>query len=123
MKGLALADRKLIKEHSRAHEEFVARVISGRRSPSSGASIYDDGDVDSTDFIVECKMSGNPDKPSKSVSLKLADLEKVFDEASLNKKTPLMALRIYNPDSLLADHKGNVDLICMRAQDWNKYVG
>lgn len=118
-----MPDRKLIKEHSRAQEEFIARVVAGKRSPSSGASIYDDGDVDSADFIVECKMSGNPDKHAKSISLRLNDLEKVFDEAALNKKTPLMALRIYNPESLISDHKGNVDLICIRAQDWGKYFG
>lgn len=117
-----MANRKLIKDHSKAQEEHIAGAFDGRRSPSSGAWIYDDGDVENPTFVIECKMSGNPDKSAKSISLKLADFEKVFDEASLNRKTPLMALRIYNPESVLADHKGNVDFVCVRLKDWNNFV-
>lgn len=124
MKGSALPpNRKLIKEHSVAQEEFIAKSMSGRRSPSSGAWIYDDGDVSAEEFIIECKMSGNPEKSAKSISLKLADFEKVFDEASLNRKTPIMALRIHNPESILADHKGNIDFICLRLKDWKNING
>ena len=123
MKGSELPDRKLIKEHSKAQEEHIASNLDGRRSPSSGAWIYDDGDVENPTFVIECKMSGNPDKAAKSISLKLADFEKVFDEASLNRKTPMMALRIYNPESVLADHKGNIDFVCVRLKDWKNFVG
>lgn len=118
-----MPNRKLIKEHSIAQENFIADKTGGRRSPSSGAWIYDDGDVDTEQFIIECKLSGNPEKPAKSISLKMEDFEKVFDEASLNRKTPLMALRIHNPDSVLADHKGNIDFVCIRLKDWNNYIG
>lgn len=97
--------------------------MGGRRSPSSGAWIYDDGDVSAEEFVIECKMSGNPEKPAKSISIKLPDLEKVFDEASLNRKTPMMALRIHNPESVLADHKGNIDLVCVRLKDWKNFSG
>lgn len=117
-----MPDRKLIKEHSKAQEEFIAKKTGGRRSPSSGAWIYDDGDVDTEQFIIECKMSGNPEKPSKSISLKLADFEKVFDEASLNRKIPVMAMRIHNPDSVLADHKGNVDFVCITLKEWQSLL-
>lgn len=118
-----MPNRKLIKEHSVAQEEHIAKSMGGRRSPSSGAWIYDDGDVDSKEFIVECKLSGNPEKSSKSISVRLTDVEKVFDEAALNRKTPMMALRIHNPESVLSDHKGNVDLVCVLLKDWKKYVG
>lgn len=123
MKDLELPNRKLIKEHSVAQENDIANKMSGRRSPSSGAWIYDDGDVDTKDFIVECKLAGNPEKIAKSISIKLEDFEKVFDEASLNRKTPMMALRVHNPNSVLADHKGNVDFVCVRLKDWNNYIG
>jgi len=122
-KDLALANRKLIKEHSVAQEDFVAKIARGRRSPSSGAWIYDDGDVENETYIVECKMSGNPEKPAKSISLKLADFEKVHEEAALNRKAPAMALRIYNPDSVLADHKGNVDFVCITLKEWENLNG
>lgn len=122
MKDSKLPNRKLIKDHSKAQEEFIADKTGGRRSPSSGAWIYDDGDVDTEQFIIECKLSGNPEKPSKSISLKLEDFEKVFDEAVVNRKTPVMALRIYNPDSILADHKGNVDFICVTLKEWQNLI-
>ena len=112
----------MIKEHSVAQENFIANKTGGRRSPSSGAWIYDDGDVDTEHFIIECKLSGNPEKTAKSISLKLEDFEKVFDEAAVNRKTPVMALRIYNPDSVLADHKGNVDFICVTLKEWQNLV-
>jgi hypothetical protein len=120
---MASPNRKLIKEHSIAQEEFVAKIARGRRSPSSGASLYDDGDVENDTYIVECKMSGNPDKPAKSISLRLADFEKVHEEAALNRKAPAMALRIYNPDSVLADHKGNIDFVCVTLREWENLNG
>ena len=123
LKGSALPNRKLIKEHSVAQENFIASSLGGKRSPSSGASIYDDGDVENDTFVIECKMSGNPDKSAKSISLRLADFEKVFDEASLNRKTPMVTLRIYNPDSVLSDHKGNADFVCVRLKDWKNLIG
>lgn len=123
LKGLALQNRKLIKEHSVAQENFIASNLDGKRSPSSGAWIYDDGDVENDMFIIECKLCGNPDKSAKSISLRLIDFEKVFDEASLNRKTPMMTLRIYNPESVLADHKGNVDFVCVRLKDWKNLIG
>jgi hypothetical protein len=122
LKDLKLPNRKLIKEHSKAQEEFIAKNTGGRRSPSSGAWIYDDGDVDADHYIIECKLSGNPEKPAKSISLKLSDFEKVFDEAMLNKKSPAMALRIYNPESILADHKGNVDFVCVTLKEWKSLL-
>jgi len=106
-----------------AQENFIASSLGGKRSPSSGASIYDDGDVENDIFVIECKMSGNPDKSAKSISLRLADFEKVFDEASLNRKTPMVTLRIYNPDSVLSDHKGNADFVCVRLKDWKNLIG
>jgi hypothetical protein len=120
---MASPNRKLIKEHSIAQEEFVAKIARGRRSPSSGASLYDDGDVENDIYIVECKMSGNPEKFAKSISVRLADFEKVHEEAALNRKAPAMALRIHNPESVLADHKGNIDFVCVTLKEWENLNG
>lgn len=57
------------------------------------------------------------DKPAKSYSLKLSELEKIADEAWAEGLDPAIAIRIYNPDSVLADKDGNVDLIVRRVQD------
>jgi hypothetical protein len=61
--------------------------------------------------LIECKHTGTYDKPAKSISVKLADLEKIADEAWSEGRIPAMALSIYAPSSLLADNNGFVDLI------------
>ena len=92
-------------------EERVARRYGGKRSPSSGAAVADQGDVRTIDQLIECKHTGTFDKPAKSITIKLGDLEKIADEAWSEGKEPVMALGIYAPDSVLADADGEVNLI------------
>lgn len=87
----------------------MAEALEGKRSPSSGASITDAGDVRSLNFLIECKHKGTFDKPAKSISVKLSDFEKIFDEASSEGRTPMLCLSIYSPDSILATRDGCVD--------------
>lgn len=91
-------------------EEKVAKHYGGKRSPSSGAAIVDQGDVRTSDRLIECKHVGTFDKPAKSVSIKLADLEKIADEAWSEGKQPGMVLSLYAPDSVLADKDGEVNI-------------
>lgn len=62
-------------------------------------------------LLIECKHTGTFDKPAKSISIKLADVEKIADEAWSEGKTPVLALGIYAPDSVLSDADGTVNLI------------
>lgn len=106
-----MARRGTYKRLSVDHEEFIARLYDGKRSVSSGAAIHDRGDVRTESCLFECKHSGSFDRPAKSISIKVSDLEKVADEAWSEGKSWAMALRIYAPSSVLADSNGFVDLM------------
>ncbi len=105
------------KGRSVAQERFIAGRYGGVVSPSSGASQKDAGDVRTGRELIECKQTGQMDKPAKSIRLILADFEKIADEAWAEGLSPAMALRMYAPGSVLADKDGNVDLIVRRVAD------
>lgn len=106
-----MARRGTLKYRSVDQENFIARKYNGSRSPSSGANHRDRGDVRTESHLIECKLTGTHERPSKSISLKLEDFEKIADEAYSEGKYCAMALRIYNPDSPLSDAQGNIDFI------------
>jgi len=106
-----MAKRGSLKWLSIRQENDIARRFAGKRSASSGAAVTDQGDVRTPKLLIECKHTGTFDKPARSISIKLSDFEKVADEAWSENRDPVMALRIYCPDSILADDDGNVDII------------
>jgi hypothetical protein len=116
-----LAKRGSTKWFSERQEEKVARVYGGDRSPSSGAAVTDAGDVRMRHLgnLCECKHRGTFDKPAKSITLKLEDLEKIADEAWAEGLEPMMVLSIYAPDSVLADKDGEVHCaVRLMLDDW-----
>jgi hypothetical protein len=109
----------LKKKLSKEHEQAVAKRLNGRRSPSSGASDTDKGDVSTEAWLIECKGKfGQRIGQNKVKSTLVGQMEKVADEAWAMDKDPMVALRFYMPDSLLADNEGYVDLIVMRMADY-----
>lgn len=107
------------KELSKQHEEYVARIYGGTRSRSSGASDVDKGDVraESSETVFECKLTGAPGGDSKRTTL-LRVMEKTADEAWAEGKEPAVCLRLFCPESPLANHEGWVDLtVRMLADD------
>jgi len=110
-----MARRGSTKYLSVKHEDRIARLYGGKRSASSGGAETDQGDVRAPDYLIECKMTGGPGvvKRSKLVS----DMEKVTEEALSEGRTPMVALRYYDPDSILADREGWIDLIVRRVVD------
>jgi hypothetical protein len=106
-----MAKRGSKKQLSVKQEEFIADAYKGKRSASSGAAVHDRGDVRTPTHLIECKHSGTLDKPAKSISVKVSDLDKIADEAWSESKNWAVALRIYNPDSLVSDSDGFIDLI------------
>jgi hypothetical protein len=105
-----VAKRGSTKALSVAHEDWVAWLYRGRRSPSSGGAATDRGDVRCLDHLFECKMTGTYEKPKRSISLKLDDMEKIADEAQQEGKSWAMAIRFYAPGSPVADKDGFVDV-------------
>ncbi len=89
----------------------MAQMYGGRVSPSSGAAVTDEGDVHTKYELIECKHTGAPTKPAQSISVNLRVLEKIVDEARETGKVPGLALRMYNPDSGLADRDGMIDIM------------
>lgn len=101
-----------------AHEEYIAKLFSGKRSRSSGAAAHDAGDVRTSTHLIECKMTGNPGAAvSKPVPTVVRQLEKIAKEAWEEGKTPMLALRYYSPHSVLANANGWIDVTLMLATD------
>lgn len=116
-----MARRGTPKWFSRRQEEKTAKLYGGEVSPSSGGAITDAGDVRMRHLgnLCECKFTGTYDKPAKSISLKLADLEKIADEAWAEGLEPMMVLGMYAPDSVLADKDGEVHVsVRLVRDDW-----
>jgi hypothetical protein len=88
------------------HEDYIARIYSGTRSPSSGAAAHDYGDVRTKDRLIECKSTRATGRPKI-----LKEFEKIAKEAFAEGREPTLALRYFAPESILADVDGWVDLI------------
>lgn len=98
------------------HEDYVARVYGGRRSPTSGGAKHDSGDVANmvdaqSGDLIECKARGRSNRPLKSKPIIVSQMEKINDEAWERGLEPGLALRYYLPNSPLANPDGWVDLI------------
>lgn len=107
-----MAARGSRKRLSVDHEEAIARAYAGKRSPSSGGAAHDYGDVRCPDKLIECKATMQTAKPKV-----LKEFEKIAVEAFAEGREPALALRYYEPTSILADVDGWVDLIVRRVAD------
>jgi Holliday junction resolvase len=84
------------------HENYIAKMYNGRRSPSSGASWADRGDVrfDISDFhfTAECKTTGK-----KSFSIKKETWDKIVEEAQEQNRRPCMFIRFEDESGRMID--------------------
>lgn len=112
-----MAERGTNKRRSVDQENYIAEIYMGVVSPSSGAANNDSGDVRAHSDLIECKTTGGPGEKFKSpISKRLRDeFIKVTQEAYAEGREPVLALRWFEPDSLLADSQGWVDLVVRRA--------
>lgn len=103
-------------KESKAHENYIADIYSGLRSPSSGAADNDGGDVRAVEdgTLFECKVAGTPTSPKRSTITK--HMEKIADEAWMEGREPALALRYFDPTSPIALN-GWVDLVVRLARD------
>lgn len=111
-----MAKRGTSKRKSVEQEDWIAAQFNGRRSASSGAAETDQGDVRTETHLVECKCMGNPEEPIKRPGF-AKDLEKVAEEAWQEGRVPILAIRWYDPSSILADRNGWCDVTVKRAVD------
>lgn len=68
-------------------------------------------------LLIECKMTGRPGKDLKPLPKFVQEFEKITEEAWSEGREPVLALRYFAPDSILADREGWVDLAVRRASD------
>ncbi len=61
-------------------------------------------------------MTGKPGKPVKKAKI-VKDMEKIAEEAWSEGREPVLALRYFDPTSILADPEGWVDLSVRRTED------
>ena len=64
--------------YSKKQENTVAGLIQGRRTPNSGATHFDKGDVAGDNILIECKTLK---KVQKSHTINVEDLDKIQEEA------------------------------------------
>lgn len=111
-----MARRGTVKRFSVDHEDFIAKCYGGRRSRSSGAADNDAGDVRTSEFLIECKtVVPNVEKPKRPAFAN--QMEKITEEAWVEGRVPILAIRYFDPDSILADRDGWVDLVVKRVVD------
>ena len=105
-----MARRGSSKDRAVIHEEYIARRYDGKRSASSGAADTDQGDVRTSDLLIECKTTGGPGR-RRPLPIFVQHLEKVCLEAWEEGREGAVALRYYEPSSKLANRDGWVDVI------------
>lgn len=113
-----MAKKGTVKARSVQQEDHVAALYDGVRSRSSGGADNDQGDVRTSDSLIECKYTGGPEHDRKKIaegkplkrSTLLKHMEKVALEAWQEGREPVIALREYAPESKLAGSDGWVDL-------------
>lgn len=84
------------------HENYIAKMYNGRRSPSSGASWSDRGDVrfeiENYKFTAECKTT-----EKKSFSIKKDTWNKIVEEAQEQDRRPCMFVRFEDESGQMID--------------------
>lgn len=112
-----MAARGTSKRRSVDHEDHIAALYGGVRSASSGGADNDQGDVRTPEFLIECKMTGGPGEDPRPLPVFIQHLEKITEEAYSEGREPVLALRYFAPDSILATWDGWVDVVVRRAAD------
>jgi hypothetical protein len=90
---------------SQRQEKSIAKKISGRVVPASGAFWSRKGDARSEDLLVEAKTT---DKASYSI--KGATWDKIRKEALLDGRIPVMAIQIQGRDLVVLDQEDFLEL-------------
>ena len=84
------------------HENYIARMYKGKRSPSSGASWVDRGDVrfeiETYNYTAECKTT-----EKKSFSIKKETWNKIVEEAQEQGRRPCMFIRFEDESGKMID--------------------
>jgi hypothetical protein len=105
-----MAARGTTRALSDRHEEFLAKLIDGRRTPGSGNGFANQADVrgDHRRQHYAFALDGKATE-AKSITVKLSDWEKIVEQS--HDEIPGLALRFYHDGSL----RRSTDLIVIDA--------
>jgi hypothetical protein len=92
-----MADGKV--KRSQAQERRTARKFAGQRQPASGAFDTAKNDVRSERYLIENKRTDN----TKSITIKLADLDALAVNAALISREPVMGVEINGRHLIVCD--------------------
>lgn len=88
-------EKKPTRYFSDKQEKQAAKVIGGRQTKNSGATMFQKGDVLQDKLLLECKTC---EKPQKSFSIKKAWIEKnLYESAQMGKEFSAIAFN-FGPD-------------------------
>jgi hypothetical protein len=114
-----MATRGTSKHRSREQEEQIARYFGGVVSPSSGASDTDQGDVRTSESLIECKTTGSPgDERRPSLNEILGWLAEVAEQAWEEGKQPVVCVRVYAKGHPLAHPTTGVLDLAIAHAEW-----
>lgn len=82
-------DRRVVMKRSRAQERKTAMAHGGQVNGGSGSGWSRKGDVRTKTTLIENKRSD-----AKSITLKSADLEKIWREAWAENKRPVLSFEV-----------------------------
>lgn len=90
---------------SKNQENRVARLVDGKVTPGSGAFLFKKGDVDTPNFLIECKRTD-----FSQYILQLKTLEKIEKEAREKLKTPAVVVEIKTKSFVILKLSDFIDL-------------
>jgi hypothetical protein len=115
-----MAKRGTVKALSVEHENFIAYLFGGKRSRSSGAAPGDPGDVRADPWLVECKMTGNPECGQQEI-----EARQRTSRRSPKRRLRRESIRWWRYAGMtrfsLSNNEGWCDLVVMRAQ-WTQHT-
>lgn len=85
-------------EMGRIHEDYIARVLDGRRTRASGSQWFDQGDVRNNHDLPFAFCADGKSTKGKQIAVTLAMIEKLREQAQGER--PVMPLRWYGNDNL-----------------------
>ena len=71
-------ENKPTRYYSKKQEDSVAKELGGKRTSNSGATLFSKGDVNTSDFLIECKTKTTL---SNSISIKREWIDKNIKES------------------------------------------
>jgi Holliday junction resolvase len=92
-------------KQSLKHEKRLEKALGGQRSAASGAFWSRKGDVRTPELLIEHKWTGK-----KSFTIKADVVEKIWTEAILDSRTPVLGIHLNGKNYVLLDEDDFIEI-------------